>query len=516
MDTAAALTSGTRGQQAEVKAQQQLEPASTTAIELDAGLLGKLGITKEDIGKLITTLLHSYIQGTLTPGWMASQQRDAMESEEVSSQDTSQFPPLQKLHKPENPTSEERQAKPNSLGTAPVEENPEDEGFEMYISKRRRKRRCSTVQKPRTSSEEDRRETPTSTQTVVLKAICKKNVKDFKTRDIKTAVEKTGIASRDDYKIQIQPKTNTIALKTRNEEIIQNLLKVTEITKGEDSYALSPYKAMGNDQVRGIIYLHGDNSDETPETLLPDLECRTAKVVYARLMGKKGNAVVITFEGTWLPAKVMFCREVFTVKPYRPRPIVCFNCHNIGHKTDVCPSKESRCDQCGHIHEEEMEECTRDPQCKNCGGAHVATSNNCPKRKISEKKQPAKPPQPKLLRESYAAAAKATATSQAQLRGQQNTEQEVIRIPPNPGKPTVDSNEKMAAPNWIPEWAQRTKAKSTELPDWRKEVQALEARFEKQESKIAKFEKDVEMGFNMVFQVLGEIKKEIAELKHSR
>lgn len=74
----------------------------------------------------------------------------------------------------------------------------------------------------------------------------------------------------------------------------------------------------------------------------------------------------------------------------------------------------------------------------------------------------------------------------------------------------------MADPNWIPEWAQRTKAKSTELPDWRKEVQALEARFEKQESKIAKFEKDVEMGFNMVFQVLGEIKKEIAELKHSR
>ncbi|KAG0429380.1 hypothetical protein HPB47_023695 [Ixodes persulcatus] len=375
MDTAAALTSGTRGQQAEVKAQQQLEPARTTAIDLDAGLLGKLGITKEDIGKLVTTLLHSYIQGTLTPGWMESQQRNAMESQE--------------------------------------------------------------------------------------------------------------------------PKTNTIALTTRNEEIIKNLLKVTEIPKGEDSYALSPYKAMGNDQVRGVIYLHGDNSDETPETLLPDLECRTAKVVYARLMGKKGNAVVITFEGTWLPKKVMFCREVFTVKPYRPRPIVCFSCHNIGHKTDVCPSKESRCDQCGHIHEEEMEECTRDPQCKNCGGAHVATSNNCPKRKIPEKKQPAKPPQPKLPRESYAAAAKATATSQAQLRGQQNTQQEVIQIPPNPGKPTVDSNEKMAAPNWIPEWAQRTKAKSTEQPDWRKEVQALEARFEKQEFKIAKFEKDVEMGFNM-------------------
>ncbi|KAG0420570.1 hypothetical protein HPB47_003421 [Ixodes persulcatus] len=497
MDTAAALTSGTRGQQAEVKTQQQLEPARTTAIDLDAGLLGKLGITKEDIGKLITTLFHSYIQGTLTPGWMASQQRNAMESQEVSSQDTSQFPSLQKLQKPENATSEERQAKPNSLGTALSEESPEDEGFEMYISKRRRKRRCSTVQKPRTSSEEDRRENPKSTQTVVLKAICKKNVKDFKTRDIKTAVEKTGIASPDDYKIQIQPKTNTIALTTRNEEIIENLLKVTDITKDEDSYALSPYKAMGNDQVRGVIYLHGDNSDETPETLLPDLECRTAKVVYARLMGKKGNAVVITFEGTWLPKKVMFCREVFTVKPYRPRPIGCFSCHNIGHKTDVCPSKESRCDQCGHIHEEEMEECTRDPQCKNCGGAHVATTAEATERKLRGSSQ------------SNCHLTGPTSRPTKHTAGGHSN-------PPNPGKPTVDSNEKMAAPNWIPEWAQRTKAKSTEQPDWRKEVQALEARFEKQESKIAKFEKDVEMGFNMVFQVLGEIKKEIAELKHSR
>ncbi|KAG0414639.1 hypothetical protein HPB47_008182 [Ixodes persulcatus] len=172
---------------------------------------------------------------------------------------------------------------------------------------------------------------------------------------------------------------------------------------------------MGNNHSRGVIYLNGDASEETPETLLANLECRTAKVVYARLMGKYSNAVVITFEGTRLPKKVVVSRQIFNVKPYRPRPIVCYNCHDLGHMTDVCPCHERRCGCCGYIHEEDMEDCKKEPQCRNCNGSHVATSKDCPKREIPGKKssQLRQPPRPQ--RTSYADATKEVDSTQSMV-----------------------------------------------------------------------------------------------------
>ncbi|KAG0417176.1 hypothetical protein HPB47_005832 [Ixodes persulcatus] len=195
---------------------------------------------------------------------------------------------------------------------------------------------------------------------------------------------------------------------------------------------------MGNNHSRGVIYLNGDASEETPETLLADLECRTAKVVYARLMGKDSNAVVITFEGTRLPKKVVFFRQIFNVKPYRPRPIVCYNCHGLGHMTDVCPCHERRCGCCGYIHEEDMEDCKRQPQCRNCNGPHVATSKDCPKRKIPGKKssQPREPLRPQ--RTSYADAIKVVDSTPSTVQ--------VNSCDPS-------GSQERPSTDWVPDWA---------------------------------------------------------------
>lgn len=109
--------------------------------------------------------------------------------------------------------------------------------------------------------------------------------------------------------------------------------------------------------------------------------CRTQKVVAARPLGKKGNVMLITFEGKTRPKRVCYMHEVLTVDEYRPRPLVCFRCHAIGHKMDVCPRENARCGTCGSEHDG-MEECTKTPRCTNCDGGHVATSNDCPKRAI--------------------------------------------------------------------------------------------------------------------------------------
>ncbi|KAG0426308.1 hypothetical protein HPB47_026576 [Ixodes persulcatus] len=256
---------------------------------------------------------------------------------------------------------------------------------------------------------------------------------------------------------------------------------------------------MGHNQVRGVIYLHGDNSAETPETLVLDLVCRTAKIVFARLMGKTSNAVVITFEGTRLPKNVMFSRENFTVRPYRPRPIVCYNCHGIGHKSDVCPIKESRCGHCGYTHEEDMEQCNSEPKCRNCEGHHVATSNACPKRKIPEKTKLRKQPPTHQPRESYAAAAtenRRSPAEQPRVEATQGSTQGMIH----------EEQGKCLA--WMPEWAQ---PRATQVPATRPFKSPFDA-----ETEHNKLREEMSLGFKMIFQTLGEIKKEIAELRHER
>ncbi|KAG0421031.1 hypothetical protein HPB47_003063, partial [Ixodes persulcatus] len=177
------------------------------------------------------------------------------------------------------------------------------------------------------------------------------------------------------------------------------------IEKNGKQYTVCPYRAMDKNQIRGVIYPPGDNSEETPERLLADMKCDKARIIAARLMGKGTSSVLVTFEGNKLPKKVVFCQAILSVKEYRPRPIVCFSCHELGHKADVCPCKERRCGQCGNVHDEGMDECDREPKSRYCDGPHPATSNDCPRRRIPDKKKMTPKP-PAQNNESYAAAAK--------------------------------------------------------------------------------------------------------------
>ncbi|KAG0444949.1 hypothetical protein HPB47_013189 [Ixodes persulcatus] len=139
-----------------------------------------------------------------------------------------------------------------------------------------------------------------------------------------------------------------------------------------------PYKAMTGNECRGVLYLPGEGNEMTAESLQADIVCKSHKVVAARPMGPKGNTILVTFEGRVLPKK------------YRPRPLVCFRCHAIGHKMDVCPKDTARCGTCGSEHEG-MEGCAQTPKCRNCGGAHVATSKDCPQRAIPPRRNNQKP-----------------------------------------------------------------------------------------------------------------------------
>ncbi|XP_029825515.2 uncharacterized protein LOC115311064 [Ixodes scapularis] len=195
----------------------------------------------------------------------------------------------------------------------------------------------------------------------------------------------------------------------------------------------------------------------------------------------------------------MLSREIFTLRPYRPRPVVCYNCHGIGHKSDVCPIKETRCGHCGYTHKESMEQCDREPKCRNCEAHHVATSNACPKRKIPEETKFPKQPPTRRPRESYPAAAtdnRRPPAEQPRVEAKQRSTQRMIH----------EEQGKCLA--WMPEWAQ---PRATQVLAMRQLKSPFDAQTEQN-----KIREEMFLGFEMIFQTLGEIKKEIAELRHER
>ncbi|KAG0421440.1 hypothetical protein HPB47_002666 [Ixodes persulcatus] len=218
-------------------------------------------------------------------------------------------------------------------------------------------------------------------ETVVLRSVGKKEVGAFTGKEIREAIERAGVHAQADYTVHRNDKANALSITTRDPALTEKLMLIREIRKGDEANTFQPYKALTRNQCRGVIHLRGQDNQVTPEQLQVDIVCRTQKVVAARPLGKKGNVILITFEGKTRPKRVCYMHEVLTVDEYRPRPLVCFRCHAIGHKMDVCPRENARCGTCGSEHDG-MEECTKTPRCTNCDGGHVATSNDCPKRAI--------------------------------------------------------------------------------------------------------------------------------------
>ncbi|KAG0443617.1 hypothetical protein HPB47_014711 [Ixodes persulcatus] len=204
-----------------------------------------------------------------------------------------------------------------------------------------------------------------------------------------------------DLRIRTKEDANTIAIDVWNPALADRILAATvvRVQVGKSSVGFQAYEAAGPNQVRGVIYTSG--LDESPEVILDNLKCRTHGIISARQLGKSGKTGVITFEGNKIPYQVTYFHKVCKVAPYRPRAVVCYKCHQIGHKMDVCPDDSQWCGRCGRPHNEEMSDCqNQTPQCRNCRGEHVATDVTCPKTvKATQKMRRKLKPKNKRLKE---------------------------------------------------------------------------------------------------------------------
>lgn len=282
------------------------------------------------------------------------------------------------------PASEQSQlsATPTESPDAATLTDVNDQGGEWLTRSSKKRKTAPTVELVKAT------EIIAPARTVVLKPTGKQGVEQFTSREVYSAIKESGVVTGSGLTVHCHKKPNTIAITTRNPLLVDKLMKINKVQGSKGDCEITTYEALASNHVRGVIYLRGSDIKETPETLMDGLDCNTHRIVAARPMGRKGTTVLVTFEGRTIPKYVKFLYETIRVSEYNPRPLICYNCHQLGHKADVCPSEQARCKECGHPHGN-AEECELTPKCVNCGGPHLATSNDCPKRQwVRKAKRP--------------------------------------------------------------------------------------------------------------------------------
>ena len=92
------------------------------------------------------------------------------------------------------------------------------------------------------------------------------------------------------------------------------------------------------------------------------------------------SMIVVTFVDDNLPSYLYFEGLRLSVRPYKQRPMQCYNCFGFYHAAEKC-TREKICGTCsGPAHEE----CTLPAHCINCSGNHKPISKECPYYKREE------------------------------------------------------------------------------------------------------------------------------------
>lgn len=270
-----------------------------------------------------------------------------------------------------------------------------DEGSSQLASKRKKRKATSVLSQDLLQEEQETERTDitagskdppanvtqkTLSQAVLIRPTCKRDVKEFLPKHIKAAAHSTGVTSWNNIAIKYNEKANIIALVTKDKEAVERLTQITEIGTPDGALKVQALQAQAPNQCKGVAYFRYAK-DDTNETILPELECRTHNILGVHIVGPMRSTAILTFEGNTRPQYIRYCGVTCKVYEYRPRPMVCLNCHAIGHKADICPSKIRRCGECGRAHKE-GDNCGMPPECYNCKGPHTAMDKKCPKRAI--------------------------------------------------------------------------------------------------------------------------------------
>lgn len=176
--------------------------------------------------------------------------------------------------------------------------------------------------------------------------------------------------------------------------------RITSLAINGKNHDVSAYAAAPHNSCKGVI--KNINSKYTQEDL--EEAIIGLRNPMARGVKRIGNsrAVAILFEGDKVPYTVCFWGFMVKCSLYRKTYDTCWNCGEVGHRADVCPTPTpTKCPSCGKLGREEHQ-CS--PECKLCGGPHPTGDKTCrnrhktpyiiTKRKWEKQQLPDKEPAP--------------------------------------------------------------------------------------------------------------------------
>ncbi|KAL3228687.1 hypothetical protein MRX96_023817 [Rhipicephalus microplus] len=133
--------------------------------------------------------------------------------------------------------------------------------------------------------------------------------------------------------------------------------------------------------------------EETQEQVLKDLQTHNpdADMIATRRMGKP-LSILTTFAHRSVPHTIRYMSVMYRCTQYKGSPDACPNCHQLGHRYDVCPqSKSGLCSQCGDKHDRQGVP-SDISSCILCGGQHLTATGSCKARNLATKRR-SPPPQ---------------------------------------------------------------------------------------------------------------------------
>lgn len=205
-----------------------------------------------------------------------------------------------------------------------------------------------------------------------------------------------GQISGEQFLLRIKPGSNIFIVSTPHQTVADYVRRITTLSINGRPHSVNAYVATSEGTTKGVI--HGLDPHTTPEALKANLRIRTqgVEILQARMF-RNTKTAVITFFGRITPRYVYYNGGELACYPYKVTTQVCKVCHQMGHRSDVCPQPDTPvCHTCGQQDPVDGHECA--PKCAACGEGHMTGDRSCKKRLKPQSNRPPRAGVPRTTR----------------------------------------------------------------------------------------------------------------------
>lgn len=131
--------------------------------------------------------------------------------------------------------------------------------------------------------------------------------------------------------------TNSISVWVASLEAVHKLYSLTRIPVSQGVYLPVQAYLLGGTHVRRYV-VSGVDAGETSDVLRDTIRCETHQVLLARYLGNRRTCLVTVLGPPEPPVRFIYNGCILRPRPYKTRPVFCYQCLQQGHMRPSCPN----------------------------------------------------------------------------------------------------------------------------------------------------------------------------------